>query len=246
MTRVLRYRLGELLGVEDDCSFVSVPEIERLLDGTLPQGRRRQIEAHAAQCFACRDLVDDVERFRLELAAAAAGGTRRRRPWRLFSLAASVVAIVGASFVSLPPTPLPVDPSTSPLAVPPAVRGASPRAVIRGAERELAAGRARRALILLERGLQEHPDDPFLAHDLGLVLLRLGRNAEAADALDRADRLQSEVPSPETRFWLAVALSRRGDLKRACRLLADVASTAGPRAAQARGLLVQSCPPQAP
>lgn len=246
MTRVLRYRLGELLGIDDGCSFVSTPEIERLLDETLPGGRRRQIEEHAAQCVVCRELLDDIERFRDELARPAHHDRARRGPWRLLSLAASVTLIAGAALIGLPPAPLPVDTSSAELAVPPAVRGASPRAVIRKAEQELAAGELRGALVLLEQGAREHPEDPFLAHDLGLVLLRAGRAAEAAKALERADALQTDVPSAETRFWLAVAVSRLGQRDRACALLRDVAERDGPRAEQARGLVLQSCPPQAP
>ena len=77
-----------------------------------------------------------------------------------------------------------------------------------------------RARALLGRAVRLLPDTAGPWRDLGVVLLALGENAEAANALDRAVSIEPEAPM--ARLNLALARRRAGDFGGAEAALADL------------------------
>ena len=103
-------------------SHVDEGTLHAYLDGELPPSERSDVDAHLAQCAACKALLTE-ERALLERATALLGSTRpaerpappfhevrraQRRPWyvrRTFAWAASLVLAVGLGYYVRGPSP---------------------------------------------------------------------------------------------------------------------------------------------
>jgi tetratricopeptide (TPR) repeat protein len=74
-------------------------------------------------------------------------------------------------------------------------------------------GRYEEGLAALEVGIDINPEDPFPHYNRGICLLRLGRQMEALDALDRSMALRPQATDTPSRLNLADALYNRSMAK---------------------------------
>ncbi len=269
-----RFLVGDLAGLGAPCDHLSAEEAEALAEGRLAAGRLGEIEAHAASCPACAELLDDLERFRtlasrgltvpserrafdaadaavrrkLRLSRAPQSAPRRilraavRYGW-LPALAAAVLLLV---WLRPPPPVLIASVEAVPLEPPPTVRGLSLGETWDRLERPWNAGAMAEAARILDTAAEEHPDRADLLFYLGVARLRSGEAASAVEALQKADRLEAEAPSENTRWMLAAALERTGRIEEACDALRSVAEIGGARAGAAREIVDRACREAAP
>jgi len=262
MSDEMRFGLGELLGLGPRCDFLGPEEQEALLEGSLSPERRRAFEEHAAECPACSELMADVEMFR----DLSAGGTpmaserrafretdsrvrrelglepgrRARRPMAFGLLAASVAA---AALVPRAPEPaLFEEIDVVALVPPPAVRGGPSVETWEEARAAWEAGDFAGVVTLLSPELDEAPADDGLLFYLGVAHLRLGGHEKAIEALTRLDRLQADLPSENTRWYLAAALDGAGRRQEACGVLRSVFDMGSTRAGEAQRIIQRGCP----
>jgi hypothetical protein len=259
-----RYRLGDVLGLEDECGAVDPIEVENLMEGTVEPSRLAEIEAHARECPVCAELLDDVRQFRkLTDSVNTEGldpvpeegrrsatrfqdrGRARRARWIPVVAAAAVAAaaLIVMFWPGAPPGPVfDVDAREAVWIDPPAVRSSSPAGVaVRDAREAFDFGALDRAEAILASALDKNPENVFVLHDLGIIRLRRGDAAGAVEALRRADEIQAVAPSSETRFWLAVSLSAAGRPELACETMRSAAEIPGSRQTRARSLVEQAC-----
>jgi hypothetical protein len=250
MIASLRLRVGALMGTERRCDRLTVADIEAVIEERFDGRRRCDLEHHAETCPDCAELLADARLF-ARLTAPRVRATVRRaaapRPRRLAAglgvvAAAGLVACAALVTLLLGIQGFGVVADEADLIVPPVLRTAGPLALIEETRAAVRAGELAAAERLLEEGLERWDGSPHLLHNLGIVRLHAGRPAAAAAALSAADRIQEPVPSPETRFWLGVALAASGRRHDACRVMASVAGMDGERAVRAREVLAEQCP----
>lgn len=265
-----RFRVGDLAGLDAPCGHLSAEEAEALAEGRLAAERLGEIEALAASCPACAELLDDLERFRtlasrgltvaserraFDAADAAArrklGLPRAPRPgfrrvlrgavrygWFPAAAAAAVLLVVWLT----PSRPVLIaSVEAVPLEPPPTVRGLSLGETWDRLERPWNAGDMAEAARILDAAAEKHPDRADLLFYLGVARLRSGEAVSAVEALRKADRLEAETPSENTRWMLAAALERTGRTEEACDVLRSVAEIGGARAGAAREIAGRAC-----
>ncbi len=261
--------MGELLGTLPSCDVLGLEGLDALLEDRLTADERVRWEAHARTCPDCAELQAELLSFKAltegpppRLSRAARRADRRLRrhlgipvgksgsnaPRLAAALCAAALAMVALLLVRAPSGEpgFPVAVESASLVAPHALRAAGPLASIESARRAMTLGDLEEAEQLLAEALRTAPDDAHLLHNLAVVQLRRGRAEEAAEAFARADALQRYLPSEETRFWRAVALSQLGRRSEACALLEDVVAIDGERAAQAEEIASEGCPQSAP
>jgi hypothetical protein len=259
-----KYRLGDVLGLEDECGVVDPVEVDDLMEGTVEPSRLAEIEAHARECPACAELLDDVRQFRKLTESVSTEdleplreegrrsasrfldrGRARRARWipLVAAAAAAATALIVMLWPGAQPTPVfDVDVREAVWIDPPAVRSSSPAGIaVREAREAFESGALHRAESILAAVLEENPENVFVLHDLGIVRLERGNAGGAVEALRRADELQAVAPSSETRFWLAVSLSAAGRSELACETMHSAAMIPGSRQTRARSLVEQVC-----
>lgn len=261
-----KLRLDELLGPELLCHFLSVEELDALAEDRLAADRRRAFEDHARSCPACREMARDLTSFvaltsrgggvtsERRAFRAAEGGVRRRlglpatrRSRRALTyglLAASAAAAVLLVFLIAPlttPSPLFEEVTSIPFLPPPAVRGGADPEIWERARRAWEDGDMVGVVRTLTPALEQAPDDPNLLFYLGVAHLRLDEHEAAVAELQRLDRLQADIPSEHTRWFLAIALDGAGRVEDACTTLRSVAGLGGSRAGDARQIAERAC-----
>lgn len=267
MSDELSFGLGELLGLEPRCDFLGEEEQEALLEGSLSPERRRAFEEHAVECPSCSELMADVEMFR---ALSAGGGSmaserrafrasdarvrrdlglepgrRARRPMAFGLLAASVAAAALMIFILVPRAPEPVlfqEIDVVPLVPPPSVRGGPSVETWEEARVAWEADDFAGVVTILSPALDEAPADESLLFYLGVVRLRLGDHDQAVEILTRLDRLQADLPSENTRWYLAAALDGAGRREEACGILRSISDMGSTRAVEAQRIVRRGCP----
>ena len=269
MSDALLFRVGDLLGLDERCDHLSPSELEDLVEGRLLSARLEKLEAHAAACAACTELLGDLEQFRslvlsgltvpserkaFEEANAAAKGRPgpRRSPRRwfreLFSgltpvwLTPALAGVILLMVWLWPSEPVLIATvELVPLQPPPTVRGLSLGETWQRLEEPWRAGDMREAARLLAPAVREHPERADLLFYLGVARLRSGDAEGALEALSRADELEVSTPSENTRWMLAAALERVGRVDEACDALRSVAEIGGARAGDAREITDRAC-----
>lgn len=269
MSEPLRFRVGDLVGVEPPCEQLSAAEVEDLADGRLSLDRLEQVRKHAETCASCAELLDDVDRFgrlvtsgltipserrafertdpevRRGLGLAGPSGwhpwTRLPRRIQLWALPsfAAVVLLLVWLWPSRPLLIADLDPV--PLVPPPSVRGLSLGETWDRLQGSWGAGDMSTAARILESAIRDHPERADLRFYLGVALLRSGDAPGAVDALRDADRLEDPIPSEHTRWMLAAALERTNRVSEACEALRSVAEIGGTRASAAREIVARAC-----
>jgi tetratricopeptide (TPR) repeat protein len=238
---------------------LSRSEVPAWLDGTLPPGRKAEIEQHLQECRLCEDTIDGVASLEsregylrssdavLARVRARTAATARRRPLRfrpapqLLALAATVVAGVGAAILLSRPGPaeglfrqnFEPYPSTHPV-----VRGGgtagSPAALTL-----YEAGDYKGALGQLEESLRRDPNDPVTRFYAGVCRLALGRTRDAALDLEQVLRLGPEDLRAPAEWYLALAHLRANDPASARADLERIAASEGFYGQRARALLAE-------
>jgi cytochrome c-type biogenesis protein CcmH/NrfG len=263
MSDDLRYRIGELFGEERACDFLSIEEIESLMNRNLDPARRVAFETHAASCAECDSLLDDLahfgkieshgllpremrafrksdERVRLKLGLESPSRSRFRLLfWSLIPTAAVLALVL---FSQLQPShPLLIESVPAvPLKPPPVVRGPDMSEVWSEAADAWERDDMAAAVRALEPAVAARPDDPALRFYLGLARLRTGDAAAAVEDLRTADRLENP-PSETIRWILAAALERASRFEEACAVLRELAESGGARAGEADRIVSERC-----
>ncbi len=240
---------------------LSPPEVLACLDGTLPPGRKAEIDQHLQECRLCADTIEGVAglesregflrsadallgRVRARTAAAAVARPRvlRFRPApRFLALAATVVAGMGTAILLTRPgraeglfrQNFEPYPSTHPV-----VRG-SGTAGRPGALALYERGDYQAALAQLEESLRRDPNDPVTRFYAGQCRLALGQAREAALDLEQVVRLGHEDLRTPAEWYLALAHLRANDRATARADLERVASSQGFYREKARALLTE-------
>jgi cytochrome c-type biogenesis protein CcmH/NrfG len=260
----LAFRVGDLMGLDEACGHLSPQELEGLVEGRLDRDRLRELEAHAADCAACSELIDDLEQFRTLVAKgltvsserkafeasdaevrARVGLLRLPRRWfrPLFVWLTPAVAFTFLLAVWFWPSGprMIAEVERVPLQPPPAVRGLALSETWDRLEGPWKADDMDEAARILSDAVARNPDRPDLLFYLGVARLRAGDAEAALEALSRSDELESAAPSEHTRWMLAAALERNGRADEACAALRSVARIGGVRAEAAREIVEASC-----
>jgi tetratricopeptide (TPR) repeat protein len=164
-------------------------------------------------------------------------------------LAASVAAAALLFFVLVPRGPETVlftEIDVVPLVPPPAVRGGPSAEVWEEAGAAWEADDLAGVVRILSPALDESPTDDSLLFYLGVAHLRLGEHDRAVEILTRLDRLQADLRSENTRWYLAAALDGAGRRGEACAALQSVVDMDSTRSLEARRILRHGCPTVAP
>lgn len=264
MSDVMRFRLGELLGIEPPCAFLSDDEMQAFIERRLAPERQQRFERHMNDCEACAELRNDTVVFENLVSAGlqvpaerhafqeSDPGLRRRlgigrgrkRGWTwMYWLVPAVGALALVAVVlSLGPDPRMFGPVESmPLVAPPSVRGLTLAEIYDRLEPVWLADDMAAAVEILKPGVAANPQQEDLIFYLGVAQLRSGDAAAAITTLRRVDALQAEIPSEHTRWYLAAALDATGDATQACEMLAAVVQIDGRRAATAAQLAEAHC-----
>jgi tetratricopeptide (TPR) repeat protein len=242
---------------------LSPTEILACLEGTLPPGRKAQIDLHIDECRLCADAIEGVASLEsregflastdalqarvrartAQLATAAAAPRRlalRFRPApRLVALAATVVAGVGTAIVLTRSGPAEglfrqnFEPYPS---THPVVRGNG--ATGRPAAMTLyESGDYQGALAQLEETLRRDPNDPVTRFYAGVCRLAIGQTRDAVLDLEQVLRLGHEDLRPPAEWYLALAHLRANDPAKARTGLGRIAASEGFYRDRAKALL---------
>ncbi len=165
------------------------------------------------------------------------------------ALAAAAVGLAVFTTLRPPPARLPAPLEASiraeleslPFLPPPDVRGSEPKDLWASAAAAWNSGNLGQALGFLEEVTAARPDDAGAWFYVGLCRLRLGQASAAVAPLRRATELEQPFPTGQTRWALAVALLRAGQLAESCDLLGSVEDGEGDAAERARRLRGSVC-----
>lgn len=247
------------------CEEIETSEVaEKYVLGQLDSGHQAAYEAHYFRCTRCFEELRLLQSMQTELNGMAAKRpalqrTHARRPWIAWVPSAAVLTLaVGVSWWRLvrPPTNSPgsaiarhaqTGPSLDLLArveppayTPPALRGpATSDTRFRDAMEKYRQGRFDAAIPGLVAAADADPKSPDPQFFLGICYLMEGRNDEAITHLRNTVELGPTLDLEMAHFYLAKALLREKETRRAAGELERAIALHGDLESQSRALLAQ-------